>query len=229
MKGAMKQKSKIIISGIVLGETILTGCTQNTIQNQNQEQTMEQQQSEFAQIAEAIKNGQGAHCVITQTIDDQEQKMEYWIKDNKFKVIGLAPEDAQGPQFGQMISDGEYTYMWGDDKDGLKWKIEEDELSEDNQYEPEMPDFSDQEELNMYQEKGFHVNCEKVKLGDDDFTPPANVQFQSMEMMMENAFGQMRQEMIQTQEQEDFGDEDMDQEEVMQQYQLMMQQMPDGE
>lgn len=223
-------KSKIIVSSLILGALVLSGCDKNPIQNQGQEQSAKQQQGEFAKIAEAIQSGKGAHCVITQTIDDQEHTMEYWLKGDKMKIVGLGVDEAQGPQYGQMISDGEYTYMWGDDQDGLKWKIEEDELSEDNQYEQDVPEF-DENALNMYEQQGFKVNCEQKNLNDGDFIPPANVQFQSMEMMMNNAFGEMKQEMLQEQTQErvdknEDGDEpEMDQEEAMQQYQLMMQQV----
>lgn len=220
----MNLKSKLFAAGLVATSLVLAGCTQT--QQQTEQQTQEQAMGEFAQIAQAIQSGKGAHCTITQQIEGQEQKMEYWIKGEKMKVTGLSganPE--QAAQYGEMLSDGEYTYMWGTDNQGLKWKIETDDMSEDNQYEPDVPNFEDEQEIENYQNQGYQVQCEQQNLSDDFFTAPAHVQFQSMEMMMENAFGQMKQEMIQEQDQmmevEGMTEEE---DEATQQYQLMMQQ-----
>lgn len=228
-KGKMNLKTKLFVAGIAVTSLALAGCTQTP--QQTQEQTQEQVQNEFAQVAQAIQAGKGAHCTITQQVENQQQKMEYWIKGNKMKASGLAQANDQDQtnQYSYMLSDGDYTYMWGDNGQGLKWKIESDDMSEDNQYEPEVPNFENAQEMQNYQNQGYQVNCEEQNLDDSFFTSPDNIQFQSMEMMMENAFGQIKQEMMQEQDNdpemmiEDQTDNEMDADDATQQYQLMMQ------
>lgn len=224
----MQLNTKFIISAFFGSALMLSGCTKI---NNNQPQTVGEQQSEFAQMANAIKDGKGAYCEITQTIDGKEQQMKYWIKGEKIKATGLGNQNEQN-QYGYMISNGKEMFMWSDEEQGIKWQIDDQQIANDNQYEPEIPDFENEENFKNFQAQGYKVNCQQQNLTDEDFTPPANIQFQSMEMMMENAFGQMKQEMIQEQTENaetsnDESSKSADQQDATQQYQLMMEKYKD--
>ena len=187
-----------IISLLFLG-TVLSGCLNKTV---NQPQNVSEQEKEFTQIANAIKSGKGVYCQFNQTIDGQEKSMQYWMMGKKVKVSGLADQGDDSQQYSQMINDGTNIYLWSDSNNtGIQWKVATQgaQIAEDNKFEADVPDFSDETNLEGYKAQGYRVDCQEKDLKDGDFMAPSTVKFQNMEQVINNAFGQYKQEMLKNQ------------------------------
>ncbi len=195
---------KIVLSSIVLlGSTVLLSACVPGLQNQEQTQQSEKEMiKESNELAQAIESGKPTYCQITS--DDGTENLEYWIKDKKMKMVGQGvsgDDEVAQMEMGSMISDGEYIYTWSEgETQGVKFRAMTEEeaqevAAEAEEYMQDLPDMGD-DFVEEYENKGYRVDCKQQNIADSEFTPPANVQFQDMEMIMEQSMQQVRQGMM---------------------------------
>ncbi len=187
--------SKHLAIGIFAASTLaLTACVAQPKQNQESSTTQEvnNQMKEMAQI---IESGGSAYCKLTATDDSGE--LEYWIKGEKMKAVGVGVmgqnlgEEEMGK--GYIISDGEYFYSWAEgEAEGVKMRMPtkeemEEAASEVEEFAENLPDFSDETQIEEYEDAGYSVDCKRQDVADSEFTPPSNVEFTDFEAMMQDS------------------------------------------
>ncbi len=187
-------KTLTIASVIGISGLVLSGCSfPGQSANQNGTATQQQNQQEAQQMAAAIQNGQPAYCLMTKP--GTNEKIEYWVKNKKMRMMGtgISNSDDSAEMMGNMISDGEYIYVWGEGQStGVKMKIptEEEQRQSQERYQEYMDKIPSEEgnyEQHLeseYQDQGYTVNCQSETIGDDQFMPPTSITFTDMAVMM---------------------------------------------
>lgn len=139
-------------------------------------------------LNQAMMTGGSVRCQITHT--DRGESISFVMKDQKMRVSNIVSEGQN--QNSNMINDGTYMYIWNEgETTGFKSQIpsEEDiaEVTEDAQTNQQIPNFTDTEVQEEYQDDGYTVNCTETEVADSEFVPPTNVTFQDFSTMMDNA------------------------------------------
>lgn len=181
--------NKYISSALVLviSAIFFAACTTQKSQTEQSQQTQESAGvttgqtaddalSEWQEFAGAVSAGESVHCEMINT--ETQEVGDYYMKSGKMRYNLTNPADAS--KNAAVISDGEYTYSWSEErKEGLKFKFSQPE-AEQPEAMPEQqqaPDFTQQEAWDTYQDLGYTVDCSVESVSDDMFTPPADVTF----------------------------------------------------
>lgn len=145
--------------------------------------SLTQLSDEEAKLGLMMETGRPGVCTITSTED--ETKMTYYIKDEKFKIESTTVQDGHAIN-SYILNDGEYQYHWTDmETQGTKIKLpsqeeteeleeQYDELAEQYQADWDLEDLTDE-----YQEEEdqFEVNCQLKNVDDSVFTVAAEIEF----------------------------------------------------
>lgn len=191
-------KKLISLSFIGVSTLFLSACNPfaPTQENSDQPQTEIGTIEETQKLANAINNGESVVCTMT---DTEGNVAEYYVKGEKMKMMGQNISD--GEKSGHMINDGEWMYIWEEGKtEGVKNKIPSKEEMEKVQKDSEeylknIPDFSDDESVQEYEDKGYTVKCNTQDISDGEFVPPTDVNFVDLEAQMQEAFSGMEKDM----------------------------------
>ncbi|MBP9781686.1 hypothetical protein KBC89_03455, partial [Candidatus Woesebacteria bacterium] len=169
--------------GILLGGCSLIPQKSSQLETPPLEQ---QVVKEYQKVADAMASGKSVECVMTNT--KEGTNFTYQVKGKKVRSFGqITPESSSS---GNMISDGDYLYMWSDDgQPGTKFKIPtEAEVAEMTEKPKDLlPDLSDEAKQQEFVDMGYSIQCDQKNITDDAFIPPATVQFQDLSLMMESA------------------------------------------
>lgn len=180
----MKLNLKLV--GVVGAMTLLAGCmgSGSTAEVQDDVRPTPTTESLAMSLKDALLSGQAMRC----TYNDGQGEVSSLVKGSKVRVEGMSMGENQGK--GWMINDGEWMYTWSDgEKKGTKFNVQAmkdlgDELAEKNIQNPE--DWANEVDAQ------YKPDCRPASASDDDFVPPADVEFQDMSAMM-NGIGNMMQ------------------------------------
>lgn len=165
---------------LVFSAVVLAACApaQQDVQTPNETESSSQQgvQGEMADVFAAMQAGRGVTCTITDA--ETGAVTNYKAKDKK--AFGDSTVTIEGKQQqGYFLTDAEYMYTWsGDTKQGAKFKL--DAFDPESANAPDVPDFSDEESYQEYQESGHTVACSIEDHPDSVFVPPTDVSFFDM-------------------------------------------------
>ena len=180
--------SKKILLLTALSALTLTACQKKTAEiNLDGSQSPDEIRKEAGELANAIQSGKSIRCNMTNTVNNGQA--EYILKGEKMKMTGTGFSENQ--QSGGMISDGTYIYTWDDiTQKGVKMKAPDKETVESAQQEAEqmtrdVPDFSNDADLQKYEDSGYQINCNPEDVNDAEFMPPADVVFSDLSSLME--------------------------------------------
>lgn len=158
---------------------LFSACTKQTPQTDmgsaDSVQTENEVMSEWQEVANAISSGESARCAITNS--ETQETGEYFIKGEKMRYSLNHPTDPS--KTASFISDSEYVYSWNEiNKQGFKFEISKLESQpSETQEQQQVPDFTQEEVRNSYQELGYTMDCSAEDVSDDVFTPPSDVEF----------------------------------------------------
>lgn len=152
------------------------------------------QTGEAAKMALMFETGQSGVCTLESRTSDE--KITYSIKGKKFLIegIGIGEEEMD---YGYMLSDGEYQYIWSKgETQGLKFKLPTDE--EFSEIENQSAEFALDEDfafdesdlLADIEEDDFEISCQFKNLPDSLFVPPSDIEFVDMSIDFDNMFDQ---------------------------------------
>ncbi len=132
---------------------------------------------QYNTLTDWLKSGKGVKC----DVETAEGKITIKTKDGKVRMDGVPWMNMEnlGEEVseGSSISDGDWMYMWSGQK-GIKMNLKE--MSEigaedDNEFDEE--DYSWEDWSADQDEMGTSYKCEESKISNDEFTPPADVEF----------------------------------------------------
>lgn len=196
------QKTFLIAAGLLTGSLLLTGCQpkKSTMTIEPGVQSEQQVASEAQRIARAIDSGEALKCTMTDKVTGES--FQYSVKGEKFRAEGMTMEEDGVTKTGAVISDGSFYYYWTQpDNQGFKMTIPEPGDTPAEAPAQDVPDFSDPEDQAEY-EKTHTITCETGGFGDEAFTPPAEVTFQDLSMMMQQSLDDASQGMTPEQQQQ---------------------------
>lgn len=132
------------------------------------------------ELLEWLKGGQGVECVVTSPEGDIIVK----TRDDKIRVEGIvyAAPGSEEEVPGVSLTDGDWVYIWSGNE-GTKFNIKTlEELSKATsssiaEYQEDLDDYSWEQMVNDWQEQDLDYQCEEVRLSDDEFIPPSEVNF----------------------------------------------------
>lgn len=193
----VSHKTFLSLGLVGLSAVLLSGCSlpgQST--NQNGVTSQSQNQNQERQMAQILQAGEPVYCVMTKP--GTEERIEYWVKNKKMKMMGtgISTADDSERTMGNMISDGEYIYVWGEGQSsGMKLRVPSEEEIKESQaqyqeYLNKLPSADENYESNLeaqYQNEGYGVNCQPQNINDDEFVAPSNISFTDMATMMQAA------------------------------------------
>lgn len=183
---------------LVLGSSLilLSGCTwmQQTAEvatPEEQTQPTENEQRTWS-LQEAMTSGQAMRC----TYNDGQGEVTSLVKGDRVRVEGVHMGTNKGT--GWMINDGTWMYTWADgEKKGTKFNVADMKaMAEDLKNTPGMGDLQNPEQWANDVATKYQVECQPATASDDDFVPPADIEFQDMGAMMKNT-GDMTKKMMQ--------------------------------
>ena len=179
----MKKIFLLLAAGIFLNAcSILPKKTSQIEVPPTEQQTMK----EYQKVADAMASGKSIECVMTNV--KEGTNFTYQVKGKKVRSFGqINPESSSS---GNMISDGDYLYMWSDNgQPGTKFKIPtETEVAEMAEKPKDvLPDLSDEAKQQEFVDMGYSIQCDQKNVTDDVFVPPTTVKFQDLSQMMESA------------------------------------------
>jgi hypothetical protein len=174
---------------------LLTGCkpkSTSSAQLQDEKKPSVSQET-LKTWMDAANLGSGLEC----SVEDVESKSAatYAVKGKKIRVKGftLADDNSQ-TNVGEMIIDGSTIYSWDEQtKQGIKSSLRSDEDLES--LAPNTPNFTNEDSVKAFNEKGYKLDCTPTAVDDSQFTPPADVQFQDFEAMIEESMQKTKEEM----------------------------------
>lgn len=143
-------------------------------------------------ISQAMMTGASLRCQIVNA--ERGETISYVTKDKKMHVTTTMMNDENQTQNSFMINDGQYIYIWTDgEPNGYKSQtITEEDLKDiadkaPNTSQQTVPDFSQTEIQQEYEDKGYTISCDPAQVEDSTFIPPTNVSFQDMSALMDGA------------------------------------------
>ncbi|MCA9369223.1 MAG: hypothetical protein H6773_00425 [Pseudomonadales bacterium] len=173
---------------------LLSACLPNSSDTNTTSQSEQEMITETQELSAGMQAGKPMFCTMT---DSDGNVVEYRVKGEKANISGQNISEGNGK--GNVIADGEYTYIWEEGAtEGIKHRIpSEEELAEmsENTEPYEIPNFENEEELASYEEQDVTINCEPANFSDDIFTPPADVNFIDMEEKTKDALNEMKTQM----------------------------------
>ena len=190
-------KSPLLIACVVTAGVILAGCNKKTEPQPDSTATNpinvgSSDDAKYSQWALALQSGQALTCTFTNTTSGDTA--EYSVKGEK---VSMTMHSTQEAQYGKMISDGEFTYVWNDTtKEGMKFPITDTQVTEADidQAMQNVPDFSNEDELKSYSNDG-EIDCIPGNVSDSIFVPPSDVAFQDLSALMQQSFDASSSEM----------------------------------
>jgi hypothetical protein len=184
----MIKKPLLSIFVVMLSAIVLSGC----LHNPSAPQTTNEVMSEWEKVGKAIAEGKSARCEMINK--ETGEKSDYYIDGLKMRFETI--NETNPDQSGAFLTDGEYAYTWThNNKQGVKFAlIDPEETEPQTTPDTDVPDFSNPEEWENYEDMGFTIMCEIEPVDESMFMPPADVQFTDMsetnaqlQKMMENA------------------------------------------
>lgn len=170
-------KKTLLLIAIAL---TLTGC------NPQQEQTTQSESEasqEFSELAAAMESGAAMRCIMSNTAENIEAT--YLVRGDQIKISGMIPNDEMGDA--NMLMTNNTIYTWSSKQEtGLIIKVPEEQADQVRQ-EQDIPDLSNPQEREAYQNQGFTIDCEPADLTDADFTPPSDVNFMDMSSFIQQS------------------------------------------
>jgi hypothetical protein len=129
-----------------------------------------------------IKSGESVECAMT---IEGGGKVTMMAKDEKIRIEGIpyiSFTDIQSADIentnGVSLSIGDWMYMWGKNgKEGMKFNVKEMEELGDTQGEEDESYDTWEDTVDGWEDDGVEYDCKKVKLADDLFSVPSNVEF----------------------------------------------------
>lgn len=162
---------------IIVFSLFLSGCTltgnKNNQENPSQEQSQEsnQEQTFSGSFTEAVRKGIGLKC----TYQIEEHTSEGYIKGKKYR----GKIQSQG-KVSQVIMKDNCMWVWDEGQDqGFKTCYEPEEADETL-----WGDSGDSESTEINTPQGQY-KCKPAVIGEDKFTPPADIKFMDLQEMMQ--------------------------------------------
>ncbi|PID52005.1 MAG: hypothetical protein CR972_04405 [Candidatus Moraniibacteriota bacterium] len=193
-------KNIFIGIGVFVMMLTLSACdkTQDTSEKKDNNTTTEQvakkeEKGMVKKMAEKMAGGQ--KCVIK---ENGKVISTMYMDGDRMRADGDASLMGEGKtgEMASTLSDGEWMYMWSHaEKQGMKVKIEEDETYEDDvDIEEDVEEYDESTIQEMIEEKedmNLDYSCEKWKVDEKMFIPPADVEFVDMAVMMKGVADEM--------------------------------------
>jgi len=192
-------KKLLLISATLL----LTACNPTKPNISEEPQSQQLVVEEISNLAQDIKQGKSVQCILTH--QDTNQTMTYLMKQNKIKITNFINPDPtnQTDNYGSLISDGQYSYMWNDQtKQGIKIPITQpDSADYSKDQAEEVPDLSQEAYQRQYQDLGYTIRCNPQDISDNEFAPPSDVNFTDFSQFLKELPSQMSEEQLEQMQQ----------------------------
>jgi len=150
--------------------------------------------SDNLSLMDWLKRGKGVEC----TVSDPQGTVTVRAMEGKVRIDGMqlaSMSDGENLESGSSITTEDWMYMWSG-KEGTKMDLKRlEELNQDLGGEDEMQEDEPdtwQDMVASWEESEINYQCQDVRLGNDVFTPPADVNFVDWTAMIEGFanFGQ---------------------------------------
>jgi len=166
----LSNMKKIIM--LVMCGVVLSACS---LAKPNTNNTVSQKENKLTSIKDLLGLGKEQKCVWSGEENGQKSSGTMSIKGTKFRQtattkIGNEPETAM-----EIISDGEWTYLWNPKtkEQGMKIKTTEEQKA----------DTRDLANGNLDLGKEFNYNCSPASVSDGEFMPPKDIDFLDLESL----------------------------------------------
>jgi len=131
----------------------------------------------FNSLKEALTTTVPLKCEIKV---EENKKVVVYIKGKKQRVEGVGYE---GDEQGVMINDGQYVYIWNEDKkEGVKYSLAAVEIEAEKTLSEEQK--SPEEWIKEYEE--YKPDCKATLVSDEIFVPPSDVVFQDLDELFKS-------------------------------------------
>lgn len=168
----------------------LAGCKQQAVVPG--EQTVKEAVGEAMEMGQAIESGDAVVCTMTSA---NGAVMTYQFKAGKMRADGM--QMGSTDRAGSMINDMMYIYTWESGAtEGMKIAIPKETPGPQPTEAavspaPEIPDFSDENTIDNYEQQGFTVDCKPGEIDDSVFVPPAEVTFTDPTALMQGVLNKI--------------------------------------
>ncbi len=201
----MRLSRIITVGGFVgLSSLALAGCS---LPFMGEKPSAEQPQNPVDQMANAVElsammsTGQAGSCIITDTTNPEQGRMEVAVKGKKFVMKGSNfsvdaqdPTQKSNPKIGYMLNDTEYTYVWEDQATtGMKMKAAEPASEQTPELQAATADLGpapatkNQNPLDgLKADPRYNITCQLTDVPDEMFMPPSTVNFMDLSQGIAN-------------------------------------------
>jgi hypothetical protein len=130
-------------------------------------------------LQEILRTGKNVKCSFSQTNEDGKIESITYISGNKFRTESKATDSDNKITESNLISDGEWAYMWGSEQEvGTKMKFSEFQKPDNSNANPGTY------KGNAEFMKNYNYNCTPWIPDSSKFKVPANIEFQDLTEMM---------------------------------------------
>ncbi len=176
---------------LVLAGALIAGCNKQAGESP---QSTNEMMKEAGEMAAAMQSGEPLVCTVT---DPDGVAVEYQVMGQRMRVKGVEMNETTG----NMINDGKNVYIWEEGaSEGMMMPVNQevagDELEKaGEQYAKEVPDFTNEEEVDDYESRGYAIDCNPGEFGEEVFSPPAEVNFVDFAAKMQENIDAMKESM----------------------------------
>ncbi len=173
----MKNKAIIVVVILVLligGWWMSQNKSVVTKQDENKtEQTEQKTNGGLSTLKDLLNLGKDQKCQWTSDESGTKTTGTLWIKGNKFRQSITSTTDGQPVNQAEVISDGEWFYLWNPatKEQGMKMKMNEEDKKENKEIANGGIDWG----------KEFNYNCSPASVSEADVTPPTDVKFMDLQ------------------------------------------------
>lgn len=180
--------NKSFTLGLVLVSSfLLSGCTQQTSNNQNTKNEDKTENSSFS-LRELIAQNVPQKCTYSGSNQEGSFTSEIIISGKKFNQV-ITYKSAEGEEKINSISDGEYVYTWGSHATGgtFATKLKADFDTESTPEMEENPEtVGDISESQTDLDSKFDGKCSPTVVTDANFQPPKDVKFEDYSKFLDD-------------------------------------------
>ncbi len=179
----------VVVIVVVAGVLVFGGeknAEQNQPQNQEEVQNQEQSEKDAQTLRDFIngKTGQNMKCEFTSQVGEASTlDVTTYVAGERVRVDYSMQPPINGQSTLHMVSDGNYSYLWGDSKlgnmfAGMKFRVEEEGSQSASQEAEQFVDY----DMPM-------INCERWNPDEEMFETPDDIEFVDMEEMANSEAG----------------------------------------
>ncbi len=174
-----------------LATIAFVACKQAAPPQAPAEQTQQQAAAEGQEMASVVARGGSIRCELSKR--DGSSTVSYAMKGKKIHTTGMEYEGQNTKS--EMISDGEYMYIWQvDTKQGVKTKLpsEEDMKEMTQEVKNSVPDITTDAGKQEFEAQGYTIDCKEQAVADTEFVPPTDVKFTDTSALMQGVLDQVK-------------------------------------